>query len=448
MSESSRSWQFVIRRVLAVLAAGALLGVIAGHLWWGVVGALAAYLGLQLFNLWQLDDWLRHRNRRDPPDAGGLWGEVVSLVSRLHRRKQFHKQRTLALFRELRRSTASMPDGVVALNAAKEIIWFNRKAGEMLGLRRKLDFGINMASLVRAPEFARYLETSHYDASVLVRPRIDAATCFEMQGVPYGEGQMFLIVRDVTRQVQLETMRKDFVANASHELRSPLTVISGYLETFATDAEMPDELRGPLLEMRRQAERMTAILGDLLELSRLEASDEQVVGTSIDVPGLMALLRKDVLARGASQRPVELRIDSQDGLMGDAGLVHSAFFNLVDNALKYTPADAPIALRWWTDDSGCHFSVTDSGPGISAEHLPRLTERFYRVDPGRARATGGSGLGLAIVRHVMQRHGGELQIESVEGKGSTFTCHFPPLRLVHGNVAIDGHTRYSSTTAD
>ena len=153
-----------------------------------MTGALAGYLALQLLNLWQLDDWLRHRNRRDPPDTGGLWGEIVSLVSRLHRRKQFHKQRALALFRELRRSTASMPDGVVALNAAKEIIWFNRKAAEMLGLRRKLDFGINVASLLRAPEFARYLETGKYDSTVLVRPRIGEATCFELQAVPYGEG--------------------------------------------------------------------------------------------------------------------------------------------------------------------------------------------------------------------------------------------------------------------
>ena len=446
---SSGGFGFVIRRVLAVIAVGLLLGVIAGHPWWGLTGTLAAYLGVQLFNLWQLDDWLRHRNRRDPPDTGGLWGEIVSLVSRLHRRKQFHKQRTLALFRELRRSTASMPDGVVALNAAKEIIWFNRKAAEMLGLRRKLDFGIHVASLLRAPEFAHYLEAGKYDSTVVVRPRIAEPTCFELQGVPYGEGQMFLLVRDVTRQVQLETMRKDFVANASHELRSPLTVISGYLEAFATDASLPAELRSPMLEMRRQSERMTAIIEDLLELSRLEASDEQVVGNPIDVAAMLAMLRKDLLARDAVPRAIELRIESPDGLMGDAGLVHSAFWNLLDNAAKYTPTEAPIVLRWWVDEVGCHFSVTDSGPGIAAEHLPRLTERFYRVDPGRARATGGSGLGLAIVRHVMQRHGGELQIESIEGRGSTFTCHFPPLRRIHQTVAIDGHTRYSSSnTAD
>lgn len=434
MNDPIGGWGYVLRRVIAASVLGYLLGLFAGHAWWGIVGVLALYLAVQLRNLWRLDDWLRHRNRRDPPDTGGLWGEIVSLVSRLHRRKQFHKERTLALFRELRRSTASMPDGVVALNAAKEIIWFNRRAAEMLGLRRKLDFGINVASLLRAPEFANYLAMPRYDSTVLVRPRIGEPTVFELQGVPYGEGQMFLLVRDVTRQQQLETMRKDFVANASHELRSPLTVISGYLETFATDASLPDDLRSPMLEMRRQAERMTAIIEDLLELSRLEASDEQVVGSVIDIAAMLELLRKDAVAHGP-QRPVELRVESEDGLMGDPGLIHSAFWNLVDNAAKYTPAEALIVLRWWVDDAGCHFSVMDSGPGIAAEHLPRLTERFYRVDPGRARATGGSGLGLAIVRHVLQRHGGELQVESVEGRGSTFTCHFPTLRRVHQEFA-------------
>jgi two-component system phosphate regulon sensor histidine kinase PhoR len=240
---------------------------------------------------------------------------------------------------------------------------------------------------------------------------------------------MFLLVRDVTRQAQLETMRKDFVANASHELRSPLTVISGYLETLSLDEQIPTELRAPVLEMRRQAERMTAIIADLLELSRLEASDEQVVGTPIDVTALLALLRKDLTARDGPPHAVELRVESPEGLVADPGLVHSAFWNLVDNAAKYTPAGGRIVVRWWVDETGGHFSVADTGPGIPAEHLPRLTERFYRVDPGRARQTGGSGLGLAIVRHVLQRHGAELEIASVEGEGSVFTCHFPPLRV-------------------
>ena len=415
-----------------------------GHPWWGIAGALAIELVRNLVNLHQFDHWLSNRNRRDPPDAGGLWGDLVSQVSRLHRRKQFHKKRLLSLFRELRRSTASMPDGVVALNSANEIVWFNRKAAELLGLKRKTDFGIQIAGLLRVPEFSRYLAKGDYSASLRVPPRVGDATTLEFQGVPYGEGQVFLLVRDVTRQSQLETMRKDFVANASHELRSPLTVISGYLETLALDDTLPDDLRGPIGEMRRQSERMTTIISDLLELSRLEATDEQVVGTPIDVVGLLTLLRKDLSARDAKAHAVELRIESPDGLMGDQGLIHSAFWNLVDNAAKYTPPGGTITLRWWTDDDGGHFSVIDTGPGIAAEHLPRLTERFYRVDPGRARDKGGSGLGLAIVRHVLQKHGGELKIESVEGRGSTFSCHFAPLRLVRESVAKATDSRYSA----
>ena len=415
-----------------------------GHPWWGIAGALAIELVRNLVNLHQFDHWLRNRNRRDPPDAGGLWGDLVSQVSRLHRRKQFHKKRLLSLFRELRRSTASMPDGVVALNSANEIVWFNRKAAELLGLKRKTDFGIQIAGLLRVPEFSRYLAKGDYSASLRVPPRVGDATTLEFQGVPYGEGQVFLLVRDVTRQSQLETMRKDFVAHASHELRSPLTVISGYLETLALDDTLPDDLRGPIGEMRRQSERMTTIISDLLELSRLEATDEQVVGTPIDVVGLLTLLRKDLSARDAKAHAVELRIESPDGLMGDQGLIHSAFWNLVDNAAKYTPPGGTITLRWWTDDDGGHFAVTDTGPGIAVEHLPRLTERFYRVDPGRARDKGGSGLGLAIVRHVLQKHGGELKIESVEGRGSTFSCHFAPLRLVRESVAKATDSRYSA----
>ena len=415
-----------------------------GHPWWGIAGALAIELVRNLVNLHQFDHWLRNRNRRDPPDAGGLWGDLVSQVSRLHRRKQFHKKRLLSLFRELRRSTASMPDGVVALNSANEIVWFNRKAAELLGLKRKTDFGIQIAGLLRVPEFSRYLAKGDYSASLRVPPRVGDATTLEFQGVPYGEGQVFLLVRDVTRQSQLETMRKDFVANATHELRSPLTVISGYLETLALDDTLPDDLRGPIGEMRRQSERMTTIISDLLELSRLEATDEQVVGTPIDVVGLLTLLRKDLSARDAKAHAVELRIESPDGLMGDQGLIHSAFWNLVDNAAKYTPPGGTITLRWWTDDDGGHFAVTDTGPGIAVEHLPRLTERFYRVDPGRARDKGGSGLGLAIVRHVLQKHGGELKIESVEGRGSTFSCHFAPLRLVRESVAKATDSRYSA----
>ncbi len=236
-------------------------------------------------------------------------------------------------------------------------------------------------------------------------------------------------MRDVSRQMRLEAMRKDFVANASHELRSPLTVISGYLETLSQDPMLDVDLQGPVGEMRRQAERMTTIITELLELSRLEAAADQIDTTEVDVAALMAMLRKDVLARHEHPGEVRLRVESDSMLTGNESEIHSAFSNLVDNAAKYTPSSGSIEIAWSVDEEGGHFTVTDTGIGIHADHIPRLTERFYRVDSGRARDTGGSGLGLAIVKHVLQRHGATLEIASVQGRGSTFTCHFPPQRL-------------------
>jgi two-component system phosphate regulon sensor histidine kinase PhoR len=232
--------------------------------------------------------------------------------------------------------------------------------------------------------------------------------------------------------MRLEAVRRDFVANASHELRSPLTVISGYLETLGQDAAVDPDLQGPVAEMRRQAERMTAIIRGLLELSRLEETDEIVGGEPIDIAALVALLRKDTVARAIHPREVRVRIDSDAQLIGDEPEIHSAFSNLVDNAAKYTPAEGSLEMRWWVDEDGGHFAVSDTGMGIPPEHIPRLTERFYRVDPGRSRATGGSGLGLAIVKHVLQRHGATIEVQSALGSGSTFTCHFPPERIKAG----------------
>jgi two-component system phosphate regulon sensor histidine kinase PhoR len=225
------------------------------------------------------------------------------------------------------------------------------------------------------------------------------------------------------------------VANASHELRSPLTVISGYLETLATEPEVDPALAGPLQEMRRQAERMNSIIGDLLSLSRLEATDQEVTGEVVDMRAMMQQLRRDILARPVRPEHVEVNIESEAGLLGSAELLYSAFRNLLDNAANYTPTEGSVLARWWTDADGGHFSVTDTGIGIATAHLPRLTERFYRVDAGRSRATGGSGLGLAIVKHVMQKHGGELEIISTEGEGSRFTCHFPRRRVTGIAVA-------------
>jgi two-component system phosphate regulon sensor histidine kinase PhoR len=211
-------------------------------------------------------------------------------------------------------------------------------------------------------------------------------------------------------------------------------VISGYLDSMSEDAGVDPAWAAPVAEMRRQAERMNAIVHDLLELSRLESADKEAGEELVDVAGMLALLRKDALARPVRPREVTLTLDSTAKLLGEESEIHSAFSNLVANALKFTPADGRIDIRWWIDAAGGHLSVTDTGIGIAAEHIPRLTERFYRVDPGRARQHGGSGLGLAIVKHVLQRHGARLQVESEEGRGSTFTCHFPRRRVAENEV--------------
>jgi two-component system phosphate regulon sensor histidine kinase PhoR len=359
-----------------------------------------------------------------------VWGEIIAQIVRLHRRKRFHKQRFVQLMRQLQRSTAALPNGVVILNAQREIVWFNRMAARLLNLRRTADLGMRIEHLMREPEFVRYLGGGDYSNPVVIRTTTGEECYLSMQVAPYGDGQLLLLVSDVSRQMRLEAVRRDFVANASHELRSPLTVISGYLETLAQDPAVDADLQGPIAEMRRQAERMTAIIRDLLELSRLEESDEVVGGEPIDIGALTALLRKDVFARPVHPREVRVRIDSTAQLIGDEPEIHSAFSNLVDNAAKYTSAEGSVEMRWTVDQEGGHFSVSDTGMGILPEHIPRLTERFYRVDPGRSRSTGGSGLGLAIVKHVLQRHGATLDVQSTLGAGSTFTCHFPAERIV------------------
>lgn len=429
-------WTFALARLAGILLAGLILGLLVGPVWLWVLGAACVYLGWQLLNLYRLDRWLRLRSRLDPPPLGGVWGDIIGQVVRLHRRKQFHKQRLVQLFRELRRSTAALPDGVIILSTQHEIVWFNRQAARLLGLRRPVDIGLRIDNLIRTPEFVHYLHGDDFAQPLTIRPPVQADLYLALQLVPYGAGQSLLLVRDVTRQMRLEAMRKDFVANASHELRTPLTVISGYLDTMAEDASVDAAWAGPIRDMRAQAQRMNAIVTDLLELSRLESTDGEAPRDPIDVPRMLERLHRDALAKSARPRHVLLELESADGLFGAAHEIESAFTNLLVNGLKYTPADGTVRMRWWCEEDGAYFAVIDTGIGISPEHIPRLTERFYRVDAGRSRGEGGSGLGLAIVKHALQRHGGQLEVRSTEGKGSTFTCHFPPQRICRLDVRM------------
>jgi two-component system phosphate regulon sensor histidine kinase PhoR len=422
-------WQHLVW-IAAVVALAAVVGFLFGHAIGFVAIALALLLALQVRNLVRFEHWLRHRTVESPPDMTGLWGEVVATTSRIYRRKVFHKRRVHTLLREFRRMTAAMPDGAILLGPNREILWLNRVAGRWLDLRRKVDHGIRIDNLVRHPAFVEYLEKGGTTAPPRVHLSKQGDRWLEFHLVRASDSaQQLLIVRDVTSEARLESMRKDFVANASHELRSPLTVVTGYLDALSDDPALDPAWQEPVREMRRQSDRMRSIVQDLLELSKLEAEGGQAELEPVDVGGMLALIRKDVLARPEHPANFDLSLETEAVLLGSEGGLHSIFSNLVSNAVKYTPADGSIVVRWWTDGRGGHVSVRDTGIGIPAEHLPRLTERFYRVDAGRSRRLGGSGLGLAIVKHALQRHEGRLEIESVEGKGSTFTCHFPAHRV-------------------
>lgn len=432
---SPSGWQSVSRLGLALVAA-VLIGLMFGRVSLALAITFGIYSIAQLSNVLRAEHWLRHRRVESPPDLSGVWGEVVTIISRIYRRKQFHRARVTGLLREFRRLTSAMPEGAVLLGPDHEILWFNGRAGEWLRLRRKRDVGIRIENLVRHPAFVEYLKSGHPSEGPVVEDlEGDRWLAFNIVRTGTAERQL-LMVRDVSQEQQLQSMRKDFVANASHELRSPLTVISGYLDALADDEELDPTWNTPVLEMRRQAERMRTIIKDLLELSKLESGEHTQEEHPVDMGGMLALLRKEVMALDEHPHHVRLNLESDALLKGVESELHSIASNLITNAVKYTPVEGEIELRWWTDESGAHLSVRDTGVGIAEEHIPRLTERFYRVDPGRARTMGGSGLGLAIVKHALQRHGATLEIKSKEGVGSTFTCHFPYARVIPRSTGV------------
>lgn len=430
-SLSTIGWHAVYRLAAALLAA-LLLGLVTGRMALSFGLVLLIYACLQIWNMVRVDRWLRFRRIQPPPDISGPWGEIIAIVSRIYRRKQYHRSRATELLREFRQLTTAMPEGAVLLGPENEILWFNGRAGDWLGLKRKRDFGMRIENLVRHPDFVRYVQTGAPQGGVVVHEIGQGGSRWLAFHIVRSETavRQLLIVRDVSREKQLEAMRKDFVANASHELRSPLTVISGYLDALSDDEGLDPMWRGPVVEMRRQAERMSMIVNDLLELSKLEADDTPKDDQPVDVGGLLTLLRKETLQLEERPQHISVKLETDALLLGSETELHSIVSNLLSNAVKYTPAHGEIELRWWMDDDGAHLSVRDTGIGIAAEHLPRLTERFYRIDAGRARSMGGSGLGLAIVKHALQRHDGTLRVESKEGQGSTFTCDFPPQRIV------------------
>lgn len=426
-------------RLAALTAVAVALGwAFGGALWWLLAVALGTIVYFVL-SIQTLEQWLRTGKRRSAATGTGVFASIYSDIIQLKQRARRRKKRFHRLLREVRESTGAMHDGGVILNAELEIVWLNEAAGRLLALEVARDQGQHITNLVRHPDFVAYLERQQY-AEKLQMPGPTRGTHLSVQLIPYGNEQKLLIVQDITRQVRLENMRRDFVANASHELRSPLTVVGGYLESLADDQELPDAWQEPVGEMQRQVHRMNSIVHDLITLSRLEAADREAGDEPVDVPAMLGLLQREALARTTRPKELEFEVDGDVLVRGEEQELHSVFSNLLNNALRFTPGEGHVACRWWRDEAGAHFSITDTGIGIPEELIPRITERFFRVDSGRAREVGGTGLGLAIVKHALLRHGGQLEIASEVGRGSTFACHFPVERALLRPVAQSSST--------
>jgi two-component system phosphate regulon sensor histidine kinase PhoR len=416
---------------------------------WPVLGgtrALLAYcvllllvLGQHLLNLSRLHHWLAASAPQPVPDTTGPWEEIFAGLSRLLRRQTHIESRLAAALSRFQQAGAALPEGVVVLDEEDRIEWCNPRAEGYFGLDNQRDRGQQITYLVRNPQFVRYLETRSFNEPLVLRlTRADAELVLSIQLVPYAGSDKLLLSRDITRWERLETTRRDFVANVSHELRTPLTVLAGFLETL-NDLTQPDPemLRRSLALMTEQTVRMHQLVEDLLILSRLESAQNPPRDEAVDVHELALSLYREAQALSAAHHRITLRLDNPDGLRGSSDELRSAFGNLISNAVRYTPDGGEIELRWFKRDGESVFLVRDSGIGIEPQHIPRLTERFYRVDRSRSRGTGGTGLGLAIVKHVLSRHQAHLEIESAPGHGSTFQAVFPAQRRLAAD-AISG----------
>jgi two-component system phosphate regulon sensor histidine kinase PhoR len=374
--------------------------------------------------------WLRDPVPEQVPWGLGIWDLVYADLYRLLRRQRQSESRLTATLEDFRQAGAAMPDGMVILDAQDRIEWCNPVAEQHFGLDRRRDAGQSITYLVRQPQFVEYLQAQRYSEPLELR-QTRGDLILSVQLVPYGDQQKLMISRDVTDLERVETMRRDFIANVSHELRTPLTVLSGFLETIMDIKPADSELlRRSLPLMMDQTERMRRLVEDLLTLSRLESSHNPPREESVNVPELARVLYHDALALSAGRHRIVLDQAGEDWLTASEEELRSAFSNLVSNAVRYTPAGGEIVVAWQRRGPEAVFSVRDTGIGIASQHLPRLTERFYRVDRSRSRETGGTGLGLAIVKHVLNRHQARLEIASEPGRGSTFSAVFPAERLL------------------
>lgn len=400
--------------LLLALAAGAALGEILAER--ALAGLSVVAIGEIIFLLTRTG----HAAQRTIPNA-------ATQASLAHDRSMTRTRRIASSLRDLRSAASSLPDAVVLLDTDQHVRWFNHAAEELLGLRRPQDRDRLLADRLRPSDLTTWLEAGAHERLNDVPAPGQPNKQLSVTLLPFGKRQRLLLARDISDLTRLEQVRRDFVANVSHELRTPLTVIHGYLELL--DPEDVPELAPVLSEMRIQSKRMGQIVEDLLTLSRLETQD-QIADERVAMAPLLATLRKEAEALSQGRHQVTLQSDVDADLLGSPRDLHSALSNLVSNAVRYTPTGGTIIIGWHRTASGAAYSVVDSGYGIAANHLVRLTERFYRVSSSRSRDSGGTGLGLSIVKHVLNLHQARMQIESTPGEGSTFTCHFGNPRLL------------------
>jgi two-component system, OmpR family, phosphate regulon sensor histidine kinase PhoR len=424
MPRNARSaWTRTLGQLLLVLALALLLGLALGQPWPVMTAAALAVVAWHYWKLRALLLRLTSRRRLPPPRGVGVWNELDRLLHRGQADMRERKRRLVEMLRAYRAVAAALPDAVVVLErGSQRVQWFNQAATRLLGLRYPDDIEAPLGDRLRPLPIARWLAGGRSAEPILDAPSpVDPGTRLHLRLIPYSEQLWLLVARDVTKLMRLEHVRRDFVANVSHELRTPLTVIHGYLDMLEPE-DHPDW--APMLaEMQRQSQRMTQLVEDLLTLSRLEGQD-RIDEEPVAMASMLATLRRE--AEALSQGRHTVRVEDRAGvdLMGSTKELHSAFSNLVSNAVRYTPAGGTIAIEFAREDGELVLAVRDTGYGIPAAHLPRLTERFYRVSTSRSRESGGTGLGLAIAKHVLNLHQARLQIDSQVGQGSVFACRF------------------------
>ena len=436
------------------------LGLLGG--WWlgwpgalaGVVLAAALTWGIDAWRARRFLIWISKTNASTVPGLRGAWGEAAYRTARALRAEQQQAQLSSQRLNDFLAAIQASPNGVLLLDPNGRIEWCNDIAADHFGIDPQRDLLQHVGNLVREPAFSAYYASKNHEREVKLIGRHNTPAHpvkLSVQLHPYGNGHQLMLSRDITALAQADAMRRDFVANVSHEIRTPLTVLAGFVETLQS-LPLSEEERAKYLDMMAtQSDRMQTLVNDLLTLSRLEGSPLPGAGEAIDLRALMTQCEAEArglsnLMHPADERPQTLRFGAAPmfDLTGSANELRSAVSNLINNAVRYTPGGGLIEVQWQRlPDGGARLVVTDSGPGIAPQHLPRLGERFYRVDRSRSRESGGTGLGLAITKHVAQRHGGELQIRSELGHGSTFALEFPPQRvraastaaLVPGSVA-------------